>query len=66
VELTSEQVVRAYVVNLLGQRVATVTSRSIKGREAIEFDVGALASGSYFLVLEGEGWKTNRRFTVAK
>jgi len=66
VELPIEQVVRAYVVNLLGQRVATVTSRSIKGREAIEFDVGALASGSYFLVLEGEGWKTNRRFTVAK
>jgi len=66
VELPDEQVVRAYVVNLLGQRVATVASRPIKGRESIEFGVGALASGSYFLVLEGEGWKTNRRFTVVK
>jgi len=66
VKLPSEQVVRAYVVNLLGQRVATLAPRSIKGRETIEIDASNLSSGPYFLILEGDGWQTNRNFKVVK
>lgn len=63
----SSQTATVELYSILGQRVSTQTTDVATGRPTdIRLDVSTLASGMYFVRIEGETFSTTRRLAVAR
>ncbi|MEM1093322.1 MAG: T9SS type A sorting domain-containing protein [Bacteroidota bacterium] len=62
------QEVRITLYSLLGQRVATLYEAEVPANQLqqIRVDAGAMASGVYFLAVQGERFRVSERFVVAR
>jgi hypothetical protein len=60
------QRVEATVYNTLGQRVRSVLDRRIGANEPVDLKIGAddLASGAYFVRVQGERFEATRKVVV--
>lgn len=68
VTVRNPQGVRIQLYDVLGRRVATILDAEIPAQETkdVPIDARRLASGLYFLRIEGEGFTTTERMTVVK
>ena len=66
VTVRKSQRVRVLLYDILGRRVATVHDGEMRGQDtqAIQFDTGRLASGTYFVRVQGDDFITTERMTV--
>ncbi|NBC86435.1 MAG: T9SS type A sorting domain-containing protein [Bacteroidetes bacterium] len=68
VTVREQQSVRIQLYDILGRRVSTIMDAEIPAQETrdIQIDARRLASGLYFLRIEGEDFSTTERMTVVK
>ena len=68
VTVRNRQGVRIQLYDVLGRRVATILDAEIPAQETrdVPIDAGRLASGLYFLRIEGDDFATTERMTVVK
>jgi hypothetical protein len=66
VTVRESQRVRVILYDILGRRIATVHDEEIRGQDtqAIQLDTGRLASGTYFVRVQGDDFLTTERVTV--
>jgi len=66
VTVRESQRVRVTLYDILGRRVATVHDQEMRGQDtqAIQLDTGRLASGTYFVRVQGDDFITTERMTV--
>lgn len=67
-EVRDAQAVKAHLFNVLGQRIATLHDGPARPGEPLRLRVTGrdLASGTYFVHVEGERFRTTRRLTVVR
>jgi predicted outer membrane repeat protein len=61
-----QQDVRIDLYDLLGRRVQTVVDTDAEGRTKAQIDVSGLASGTYFLRMQTDGYTETQRITVVR
>jgi len=68
VTVRDQQSVRIQLYDILGRRVSTIMDAEIPAQETrdIQVDARRLASGLYFLRIEGDDFSTTERMTVVK
>ncbi|MFO8232254.1 MAG: T9SS type A sorting domain-containing protein, partial [Longimonas sp.] len=60
------QDVRIDLYDMLGRRIRTVVDTNAEGRTDTQLDVSGLASGTYFLRMQTEGYTETQRITVVR
>jgi len=60
------QDVRIELYDMLGRRVQTVVNAQAEGRTDAQLDVSGLASGTYFLQMQTDGYTETQRVTVVR
>jgi len=68
VTVRNRQGVRIQLYDVLGRRVATILDAEVPAQETrdVQIDARRLASGLYFLRIEGDDFTTTERMTVVK